>query len=451
MLINRINCINNSQSFKGYYDRVQSIKDCNTWLDRDYWCAEGIVADQMRREINDLEKQIAQKETQLRYRESAERDAKSNHSSILSSKRSRLSRIQNQINYNERTVILGINRTLSHLGSQGGQLSSANSSARSTISQQESNINSLKTETENLKTQNNEFQKSLRQDGEKKIEAIKTEFNSRLSLIADNINNSIKKPDSIMKEINTPKPNGFGKISGFTDTKKAIIAAIGQLLVLEKNGKTVDVPNGILLYGPDVNNNSNFANAIARQFNTKSIILTSDCSEAERFNRVKEASLKAKKTFEEGSGRTLIIINKFEEFAPKGSRIIGALKSFLDNVSKDSHATIIATTETPELLDDILLRSGRFESKIAIPAMTENDILSIIKRYLSLELVDSVNLTSLSELIEKTKNGGAYSVNMLKSFIKSFKTPEQLKDLIADIKPEQIQKFKRQIEYVKHI
>lgn len=83
--------------------------------------------------------------------------------------------------------------------------------------------------------------------------------------------------------------------------------------------------------------------------------------------------------------------------------------------------------------------------------MTENDILSIIKRYLSLELVDSVNLTSLSELIEKTKNGGAYSVNMMKSFIKSFKTPEQLKDLIADIKPEQIQKFKRHIEYVKHI
>ena len=451
MLINKINCINNAQAFKGYYDRVQRLKDCNTWLDRDYWCAEEIIERRMRSEINDLERQIAQKETQLRYRESAERDAKSNHSSILSSKRSRLSRIQSQINYNERTVIPGINRTLSYLGSQGGQLSSANSSARSTLSQQESNIDSLKAETENLKTQNKEFQKSLRQDAEKKIETVKTEFKSKLSLIADNINNSIKKPDSIMKEINTPKPNGFGKISGFTDVKKAIIAAIGQLLVLEKNGKTIDVPNGILLYGPDVNNNSDFANAIARQFNTKSIILTSNGSEAERFNRVKEASIKAKKTFEEGYGRTLIIINKFEEFAPKGSRMIGPLKSFLDNVSKDSHATIIATTETPELLDDILLRSGRFESKIAIPAMAENDILSIIKRYLPLELIDSINLTSLSELIEKAKNGGAYSVNMLKSFIKSFKTPEQIKDLIADIKPEQIQKFRRQIEYIKHI
>ena len=131
--------------------------------------------------------------------------------------------------------------------------------------------------------------------------------------------------------------------------------------------------------------------------------------------------------------------------------MIGPLKSLLDNVSKDSHATIIATTDTPELLDDILLRSGRFESKIAIPAMAENDILSIIKRYLPLELVDSINLTSLTELIEKAKNGGAYSVNMLKSYIKSFKTPEQIKDLIADIKPEQIQKFRQQMEYIKHI
>lgn len=451
MLINRINCINNSKSFKGYYERVRDLEDRSSFFSSDYWNAEEIIERCMRSEINDLERQIAQKETQLRYMESAERDTKSNHLSILSSKRSRLSRIQSQINYNERTVIPEINRTLSHLGSQGGQLSSANSSARSAISQQESNINSLKTETENLKNQNKEFQKSLRQDSEKRIEAIKTEFHSKLSTIADNINNSIKKPDSILKEINTPKPNGFGKIPGFTDVKKTIIATIGQLLVLEKNGKTVDVPNGILLYGPDVNNNSDFANAIARQFNTKSIILTSNGSETERFNRVKEASIKAKKTFKKGSGRTLIIINKFEEFAPKGSRLIGPLKSFLDNVSKDSHATIIATTETPELLDDILLRSGRFESKIAIPTMAENDILSIIKRYLPLELVDSVNLTSLSELIEKAKNGGTYSVNMLKSFIKSFKTPEQLKDLIADIKPEQIQKFRRQIEYIKRI
>lgn len=455
MFINKIGYSNNIYqlipSFKGYYDRVKKLENDSSIFSSTYWNAEEIVARNMRSEINDLEKQISQKEAELRCRESVERDAKINHASILSSKRSQLSNIKRQISYNKSSALSDINRTLSQLGNQASQLSSANSCARNAISQQEANMTSLKNEIEDLKTKNREFQTSLKEDAEKRIKSISETYDKKLADIADCINESIRKPDDIIQDIVTPKPNGFGKISGFSNVKKAIIKAIGKTLAYEQKGKTVDVPNGILLFGPDTKNNEIFASIIPQQFDTNSIFITSDGDDVERFNRFKEATATAKNNFEKGQGRTLIIINDFDKFVPQGSRLIGPLKSLLDSLSKNAHATVIATTEFPELIDNILLRSGRFESKIEVPPMVECDILAVIKRYLPLELLDKVNLTSLMQLLDESQNAGAYSVERLVNFIKSLKNPENIRDLTTDIAPERIQMFKRQLEYIKHI
>ena len=456
MLINKINfqntIYNKKQiSFKGEYDdRVRRMEDRNSIFSSAYWKAEQIVENQMRSEIRDLERQIARKEAELESREQAERSANNYHSSSLSSKRSQLSNIKSQISYNK-SIISDYHRTLSQLGSQKSSLQSANYSAQTAIDEQKKTIENLKTETENLSLQNEEYQKQLKKDFSEKIKVIEAEYQAKEETLKNNINSSIIKPDSINKEINTPKSNGFGRIAGFAGVKADLINKFGRLIVLEKNNKTINIPNAILLYGPDTDNNNEFANILAEQFGVRSIQISTEGSEVERFNKLKEASAKAKAGFENGQGRTLIVINDFDKFAPKDSRIVGPLKSYLDTISKDFHATIIATTSIPEALDDILLRSGRFGAKIAVPAMDKADMLSCIHKYINLDFIDNIDINKLIQNLDSERNGGAYSVKQLKDFIKSLTNINDLNTLVPDIKSNAIKVFKQQMEYVKHI
>ena len=458
MLITKINFQNTKQvnhtnkpNFRGEYDdRVRRFKDSSSILSSDYWNAENIIERNMRDEVGELERQIARKEAELQNREQAERSSASYHSSSLSSKRSQLSYIKSQTNYNNRTVISGIQRTLSQLGSQECNLKSANASAKGMIREQYSTINKIKDETEEILSTNTTYESELRDNTLQKIKLIGNEYEKKINDVKIGINNSIVKPDSILQEINTPKPNGFGKIAGFTNVKKILADTIGKYIVLEKNGKAIDVPNAILLYGPDINNNKEFANVLASQYEIPAVQIDATGTAVERFNQLKEARLKAKTNFDQGKVRTLIIINNFDDFV-NSKQLIAPLKSYFDSISKDYHATVIATTSSPEKLDNILLCSSRFGAKIAIPVISKTDIFSCIIKYLPINLVDSFNIDTLVQKLEETKKDGAYTVKQIKDFINSLTKTKQFKNMLPEINQEALQIFKKQIEYMKYL
>lgn len=114
-------------------------------------------------------------------------------------------------------------------------------------------------------------------------------------------------------------------------------------------------------------------------------------------------------------------------------------------------ATLIAVTSTPEKLNDILIRSGRFGAKIPIPAICKKDIFSCFIKYLPIDIVDSFNIDMLVQKLEETKNGGAYTVKQIKDFIASLVSSKQLKNVSPEIKQDTLQMLKKQIEYMKHI
>lgn len=458
MLVSKINFqytkhINHVKNitFRGEYDeRVERLEDNSSIFSSDYWNAESIVERNMRDEINNLERQIARKEAELQSREQAARSATSYHSSSLSSKRSQLSNIKSQINYNNGTVISSLQRTLSQLGSQESSLKSANDSARSMIMNQNSTMNKIKDETKDILSANAIYEKELRNKTMQKKKMLEVEYDKKIDNLKVSINNSIIKPDPILQEINTPKPNGFGKIAGFVEVKKMLNELLGKYIVLEKHGKTVDVPDAVLLYGPDTNNNKEFANILASQYEIPAIQIETIGTDVERFNQLKEASIKAKTNFEQGNVRTLIIVNDFDKFI-NSERLTSSLKSYLDDLSKDYHATLIAVSSTPEKLNDILLRSGRFGAKIAIPAICKKDIFSCFIKYLPIDVVDSFNIDMLVQKLEETRNGGAYTVKQIKDFIASLVGSKRLQNVLPKIKQETLQMFKKQIEYMKHI
>ncbi len=456
MLINKISFQNNiyykkSISFKGESENnIRNFGYKDSFSDSIYRETEQMAEQLMLGGENDPEKLIAYKEAKLKSLEEKERSINDYHSQNLASKQSKLSNIKKQIEH-VKTIISDYQQLLSQLDSQEYNWQQANSSAQASLDEQNKTIENIKTETKNLLLQNQEYQEQLKNNFSEKIKILETEYNTKTETLKNNINNSIITPDSVIKEINTPKPNGFGSIAGFREVKADLIDKIGKFIVLEKNNKAVNVPNAILLFGPDIENNRDFADITANQFGTNSIKINPEGTETERFNELKQASARAKADFENGQGRTLIVINDFEKFAPKDSRMIGPLKSYLDSASKDFHTTIVATTEIPEALDDILLRSGRFGAKIAIPAIGETDILSFIHKYINIDFIDSIDINKLIQKLDIGKIHGAYSVKQLKNYIQSLTDTDCLKTLIPDIKPEAIKVFKQQLGYVKHL
>ena len=91
-----------------------------------------------------------------------------------------MSNIRSQINYNNRTVISDLQRTLSQLGSQGNSLRSLNNSAKNAIDEQKTIIDKIKNEIKNLLSQNEMHQKQLRDDMAEKVKVIDTAYNEKL-------------------------------------------------------------------------------------------------------------------------------------------------------------------------------------------------------------------------------------------------------------------------------
>ncbi len=272
----------------------------------------------------------------------------------------------------------------------------------------------------------------------------------------------VRNVEEIFKKMNEVNENkGFGRIAGYRKEKDILMNYVGSPIALEKDGQKAEVPNGILFFGPKGNGKTVFAESFAQQLDCNLIKLEDTLDPAENMRNLRMVAENAQTKFENSGIRTIIQIDEFDDFAPKGSRIVGPLKSFMDKVSKNFHCTIFATTNFPEKIDDILLRSGRFEVKVPIaPADTQN-ALAILKYYGKGFADSTVNFEKLAEKVTSTLPEAAFSNDRLKHVICSYAKEHNLtkmsqndflqsiKELGPDIKKDALELFKTQIQYVK--
>jgi len=128
-----------------------------------------------------------------------------------------------------------------------------------------------------------------------------------------------------------------------------------DLIQMEKEGKSVVVPNCIMLIGPDSNV-------------TKELMeWTRDNSNC-NFVKIKhtddliEYLEKAEENHHKTGNRTLIQVEDFDKLLnPETSRpqIIAGLKDIMSSTSNDYHSTIIFSTKNPDKLDQIALQPHR--------------------------------------------------------------------------------------------
>ncbi|MEM2192338.1 MAG: AAA family ATPase, partial [Candidatus Hadarchaeales archaeon] len=172
----------------------------------------------------------------------------------------------------------------------------------------------------------------------------------------------------------------------------------------------IEPPRGILLYGPPGTGKTLLAKAVATESEANFIsikgpeLLSKWVGESER--GVREVFRKARM-----AAPSIIFFDEIDALVPqRGSgygdshvteRVISQLLTEMDGLEKLENVVVIGATNRPDLIDQALLRPGRFDRLILVPAPDEKARLEILKIHTrGMPLAKDVNLEVLAKETE---------------------------------------------------
>ncbi len=432
-------------SFKGEFDdRVQALRsDYNsvTWWLYGEKDSKELVARNMRGEIYELEKDVAREEVKTDGAKKSYEALKNNNAEFLRTKRRELTTLNNLVRNNNATIS-NLQESLSNLSLIHNNMQKSNENYISTIQKQNTEKENFVKKEKEIKASQERQERKMQADLDEKLNELRQKSDDEILELSLRVDENIAVPNKIMREISCPKPKGFGSIPGYKAEKEQIKKFFGQAVILEKYKKAADVPNGILLFSPDKNFMEDFATSIAHQYDCNIIKVENQPDIVKRMKILREAATGAQSHFEKNNQRSVILIKDFDEFAPKNTRIVGPLKSFIDNLSKSSHATVIATSTHPENLDDILLRTGRFDIKMPLPLLNDENLRDLIRMTLDASTLATVNIEELMQNIKALRLNEKLNIKSMRIIIKN---------MIPVFKNETVKLFESQKAYMKKI
>ncbi len=191
------------------------------------------------------------------------------------------------------------------------------------------------------------------------------------------------------------------------ELKEAVELPLKNPQVFKKVG--IEAPRGILLYGPPGCGKTLLAKAVATESEANFIavrgpeLLSKWVGESEEgirrvFRRARQVA-PCIIFFDEIDS---IAGTRGEEVGTKVTeRVLNQLLTEIDGIEKLERVTVVAATNRPDLLDQALLRPGRFDSLIEIPMPDEEARLAIFKVHTKNMPLKDVDL---SELAKRTKD-----------------------------------------------
>ena len=200
----------------------------------------------------------------------------------------------------------------------------------------------------------------------------------------------------------------FDDVAGLTEEKEELIEIVDFLKKPEKYAKMgARVPRGVLLYGKPGTGKTLLAKAIAGEADVPFISM-SGSEFIEMFaglgaSRVRKLFEKARKL-----APCIVFIDEIDAIGSRRSSNSGAetennqtlnqLLVEMDGFSSEETIIVLAATNRPEMLDKALLRPGRFDRQITIPAPDLKGRLDILKIHSKdKKLSPDVNLESIAE------------------------------------------------------
>jgi transitional endoplasmic reticulum ATPase len=218
---------------------------------------------------------------------------------------------------------------------------------------------------------------------------------------------------SALREVLVEVPNiKWSDIGGLENVKKQLMQAVEwPLKYSDLFAKTGAIPpKGILLYGPPGTGKTMLAKAVANESDANFIsikgpeLLSKWVGESE--SGVREVFRKARQ-----AAPTVVFFDEIDAVAPvRGSgqgdtnvteRVVSQLLTELDGLEELQRVVVLAATNRPDIIDPALLRAGRFDRMLQVPAPDKKARLDILKiQSAKNPLAEDVDLEKIAEKTE---------------------------------------------------
>jgi len=234
-----------------------------------------------------------------------------------------------------------------------------------------------------------------------KLKVTKEDFDYALRMV----------PPSAMREVLVEIPKvKWEDVGGLEDVKESLKEAVEWPLKNPECFKRIGVkpPKGILLYGPPGVGKTYIVKALANETGVNLVavkgpeILTMWVGESER--KLRDLFRRAKQV-----APSIILFDEIDALAPRrgiemGTRVteqvVSQLLTELSGIEEMEGVVVIGTTNRPDIVDPALLRPGRFDRLIYVPAPDEKTRLEIFKVHTREMPLKGVSLDKLAKETE---------------------------------------------------
>ena len=233
------------------------------------------------------------------------------------------------------------------------------------------------------------------------------------------VQTKLEKDGSNEPTLNSKPKTTFRDVAGLEEIKEELFEVVDFMKSPEKYQKMgAKIPKGILFYGPPGTGKTLLASAVAGETNSSFFNVTGS-EFVEKYvgvgaKRVRTLFEKARK-----EAPSIIFIDEIDAIGAKRhlesnnekDQTLNQLLVEMDGFNKDSNIIIIGATNRLDLLDDALLRPGRFDRHIHISSPNVKTRYEILKVHTNNKPLDKT--VDLDLLAKKTHGfNGAHLANI---------------------------------------
>lgn len=342
-----------------------------------------------------------------------------------------LKKQETQINNSSPTVT---EKTNIHVGNNSGiektskrktktEASSSNTSSSPLVQSEVKSSKSSKSTSDSFEERVKDFQENFT----KKVEVLENEMESLQGIKT--------KTDiaEMLAKINEIK--GFERIQGYSNIKDFFNKTF---IVPLKKKDNKSIPNLILMYGPQGTGKTLFANELVNEANCNRIKLDLDRDERINITELKKKLKEAQNVYKLTGRNSLIQIDELDVLAFKNKELQKEFFNLVNNLSEKYHSTIIATTNSPQYIDKVVLGANKLETVYIAPPNKE-DIAQILKFVCQYIADTNINYEELAEQITKKAGKNFYSSARIYKFVNNI--VEQHQSFTTKLTQEELIKY----------